>query len=47
MLIIFERERERKNGEGRERGRQRIQSGLHTDSTESEVKLELMRYIMT
>ena len=47
-LFIFEGESESEQGRGREKGRQRIQSGLCTDSGEPDAGLELMnREIVT
>ena len=41
-MFIFERERQSMRGEGAERGGERIQRGLHADSNEPDVGLELM-----
>ena len=47
-FVYFERERERecKWGKGRERGGQRVQSGLHVDSREPDMGLRFTNHEM-
>ena len=44
LIILRERERKNQQGRGRERGGQRIRSGLHVDSREPDVGLEPMNH---
>ena len=48
LFILRERETEHKQGRGIGRGRERIPNGLHADSTEPDLELDLMNHeIMT